>query len=55
MCVVDRADYTSASAEKGYLLAARYMSPELLSRFEPSSAPSKNCLTLRLRSSWMLD
>ncbi len=33
--VVDLANYTPASAEKGYLSAARYMSPELLSRFEP--------------------
>ena len=33
--VVDLANYTPASAEKGYLSAARFMSPELLSRFEP--------------------
>ena len=32
--VVDLANYTPASAEKGYLSAARFMSPELLSRFE---------------------
>ncbi|MGH8545767.1 MAG: hypothetical protein ACREX3_19510 [Gammaproteobacteria bacterium] len=33
--VVDLANYTPASAEKGYLSAVRFMSPELLSRFEP--------------------
>jgi hypothetical protein len=33
--VVDLANFTPASAEKGYLAAARFMSPELLSRFEP--------------------
>jgi hypothetical protein len=33
--VVDLANYTPASAEKGYLSATRFMSPELLSRFEP--------------------
>jgi hypothetical protein len=33
--VVDLANDTPASAEKGYLSAARFMSPELLSRFEP--------------------
>jgi TraE protein/VirB8 protein len=33
--VVDLTNYTPASAEKGYLSAARFMSPELLSRFEP--------------------
>jgi hypothetical protein len=33
--VVDLANYTPASAEKGYLSAARFMSPDLLSRFEP--------------------
>lgn len=33
--VVDLANYTPASAEKGYLSAARFMGPELLSRFEP--------------------
>ena len=32
--VVDLANYTPASAETGYLSAARFMSPELLSRFE---------------------
>jgi len=32
--VVDLANYTTASAEKGYLSAARFMSPELLSRFD---------------------
>jgi hypothetical protein len=32
--VVDLANYTPASAEKEYLSAARFMSPELLSRFE---------------------
>jgi hypothetical protein len=29
------ANFTPASAEKGYLSATRFMSPELLSRFEP--------------------
>ena len=33
--VVDLANFTPASAEKGYLSAARLMSPDLLSRFEP--------------------
>jgi hypothetical protein len=33
--VVDIANFTPASAEKGYLSAARFMSPDLLSRFEP--------------------
>ena len=33
--VVDLANFTPASAEKGYLSATRFMSPELLSRFEP--------------------
>ncbi len=33
--VVDLANFTPASAEKGFLSAARYMGPELLSRFEP--------------------
>jgi len=33
--VVDLANFTPASAEKGYLSATRSMSPELLSRFEP--------------------
>jgi TraE protein/VirB8 protein len=33
--VADLANYTPASAEKGYLSAARFMSPDLLSRFEP--------------------
>jgi TraE protein/VirB8 protein len=35
--VVDLANYTPASAEKGYLSAARFMSPDLLSRFEPAA------------------
>jgi hypothetical protein len=33
--VVDLANFTPVSAEKGYVSAARFMSPELLSRFEP--------------------
>ena len=33
--VVDLANFTPASAEKGFLSAARHMGPELLSRFEP--------------------
>lgn len=33
--VADLANYTPASAEKGYLAATRSMSPELLSHFEP--------------------
>jgi len=32
---MDLANFTPASAEKGYLSAARFMSPELLGRFEP--------------------
>ncbi len=35
--VVDLANFTPVSAEKGFLSAARYMSPELLSRFEPAA------------------
>ncbi|MFB3121211.1 MAG: TraE/TraK family type IV conjugative transfer system protein [Candidatus Binatia bacterium] len=35
--VVDLANFTPVSAEKGFLSAARYMSPELLSRFEPTA------------------
>jgi hypothetical protein len=30
--VVDLANYTPASAEKGYLSAVRYLSPELLTK-----------------------
>jgi hypothetical protein len=33
--VVDLANFTPASAEKGYFSAPRFMSPDLLSRFEP--------------------
>src|SRR3990167_72587 len=32
--VVDLSNFTPASAENGFLSAARYMSPELLARFE---------------------
>jgi len=40
--VVDLANYTPASAEKGYHSAARFMSPELLSRFEPVAREQLN-------------
>ena len=33
--VVDLANFTPASAEKGHLSVARFMGPELFSRFEP--------------------
>jgi hypothetical protein len=47
--VFDLANYTPASAEKGYLSAARYMSPELLSRFEPvARAQFKQVVTNRI-------
>lgn len=35
--VVDLANFTPVSAEKSFLSAARYMSPDLLSRFEPTA------------------
>lgn len=54
--VVDLANYTPASAEKGYLSAARYMSPELLSRFEPiASAQLKQVVTDRILQFFAVD
>ena len=47
--VTNLANYTPASAEKGYLQAARTMSPELLSRFEPIAlAQLKQVVTNRI-------
>ena len=54
--VVDLANYTPASAEKGYLSAARYMSPELLSRFEPiARAQLKQVVTNRVSQFFTVD
>lgn len=54
--VVDLANYTPASAEKGYLSAARYMSPELLSRFEPiARAQLKQVVTNRVSQFFAVD
>ena len=54
--VVDLANYTPASAEKGYLSAARYMSPELLSRFEPvARAQLKQVVTNRISQLFAVD
>jgi TraE protein/VirB8 protein len=54
--VVDLANYTPASAEKGYLSAARYMSPELLSRFEPiARAQLKQVVTNRISQFFAVD
>jgi hypothetical protein len=54
--VVDLANYTPASAEKGYLSAARYMSPELLSRFEPvARAQLKQVMTNRVSQFFTVD
>jgi len=50
------ANYTPASAEKGYLSAARYMSPELLSRFEPvARAQLKQVVTNRISQFFAVD
>ena len=54
--VVDLANYTPASAEKGYLSAARYMSPELLSRFEPiARAQLKQVVSSRVSKFFTVD
>jgi hypothetical protein len=54
--VVDLANYTPASAEKSYLSAARYMSPELLSRFEPvARAQLKQVVTNRISQFFAVD
>jgi hypothetical protein len=54
--VVDLANYTPASAEKGYLSAARFMSPELLSRFEPvARAQLKQVVTNRISQFFAVD
>jgi hypothetical protein len=54
--VVDLANYTPASAEKGYLSAARFMSPELLSRFEPvARAQLKQVDTNRISQFFAVD
>ena len=54
--VVDLANYTPASAEKGYLSAARFMSPELLSRFEPiARAQLKQVVTNRVSQFFTVD
>ena len=54
--VVDLANYTPASAEKGYLSAARFMSPELLSRFEPTAREQlKQVVTNRVSQFFTVD
>jgi hypothetical protein len=54
--VVDLANYTPASAEKGYLSAARFMTPELLSRFEPvARAQLKQVVTNRISQFFAVD
>jgi TraE protein len=54
--VVDLANYTPASAEKGYLSAARFMSPELLGRFEPvARAQLKQVVTNRISQFFGVD
>ena len=54
--IVDLANYTPASAEKGYLSAARYMSPELLSRFEPVAREQlKQVVTNRVSQFFAVD
>jgi len=54
--IVDLANYTPASAEKGYLSAARYMSPELLSRFEPMAREQlKEVVTNRVSQFFTVD
>jgi hypothetical protein len=54
--VVDLANYTPASAEKGYLSAARFMSPELLSRFEPVARTQlKQVVTNRISQFFAVD
>jgi TraE protein len=54
--VVDLANFTPASAEKGYLSAARFMSPELLSRFEPVAREQlKQVVTNRISQLFTVD
>jgi hypothetical protein len=54
--VVDLANYTPASAEKGYISAARFMSPELLSRFEPVAREQiKQVVTNRVSQFFTVD
>jgi TraE protein/VirB8 protein len=54
--VVDLANFTPASAEKGYLSAARFMSPELLSRFEPVARDQlKQVVTNRVSQFFTVD
>ena len=54
--VADLANYTPASAEKGYLSAARFMSPELLSRFEPVAREQlKQVVTNRVSQFFTVD
>jgi hypothetical protein len=54
--VVDLANFTPASAEKGYLSAARFMSPELLSRFEPLAREQlKQVVTNRVSQFFTVD
>ena len=54
--VVDLANFTPASAEKGYLSAARFMSPELLSRFEPVAREQlKQVVTNRVSQFFTVD
>jgi TraE protein/VirB8 protein len=54
--VVDLANYTPASAEKGYLSAARFMSPDLLSRFEPVAREQlKQVVTNRVSQFFTVD
>jgi TraE protein/VirB8 protein len=54
--VVDLTNYTPASAEKGYLSATRFMSPELLSRFEPIAREQiKQVVTNRVSQFFTVD
>ena len=54
--VGDLANYTPASAEKGYLSATRFMSPELLSRFEPLAREQlKQVVTNRVSQFFTVD
>jgi TraE protein len=54
--VVDLANLTPASAEKGYLSAARFMSPELLGRFEPLAREQlKQVVTNRVSQFFTVD
>jgi len=54
--VVNLANFTPASAEKGFLSAARYMSPELLSRFEPVAREQlKQLVTNRVSQFFTVD